>query len=265
MNRSLGENTSKVTRSNTRKCVSFSKDTRFNTKIINSNSESNNNLSNSYNNISHLGKGSDDTATVEGEIEDFQYLIGKYHRDNEDYQRYVTDKIYIDKSSGNIVGERVLILKDGRRHRSADPYPIHVRDLAEMTRQYEEESSPHVQKALIVNLLEITKNEDELLETLPNISANTNNSICMQSQIIESDDLSSEQFSKILMSRLREDELVNYCLEAKIGIAGILTPSTRRQAMSTPQRELWLEAERKEIESINKKKILEPAQWPNGK
>ena len=81
---------------------------------------------------------------VEGEIKDFQYLIGKYHRDNEDYQRYVTDKIYIDKSSGNIVGERVLILKDGRRHRSADPYPIHVRDLAEMTRQYEEESSPHV-------------------------------------------------------------------------------------------------------------------------
>jgi len=35
--------------------------------------------------------------------------------------------------------------------------------------------------------------------------------------------------------------------------------------MNRPQKELWLEAERKEIESINKKEVLQPEQRPHGK
>jgi len=96
---------------------------------------------------------------IEGNVEDFKYLIGKIHRDNEDFQRYVTDKIYVDKESRNKVGERILILKDGRRNRSRDTHPIHVRDIEEMTRQYEEESSPLLHQALNGNLLETTMNE----------------------------------------------------------------------------------------------------------
>jgi hypothetical protein len=38
-------------------------------------------------------------------------LIGKTHRDDEDLQRYITERIYIDRNSGNIVGSRVLLLK----------------------------------------------------------------------------------------------------------------------------------------------------------
>ena len=52
----------------------------------------------------------DKTGITEGNIEDFKYLIGKIYRDNEDYQRYITDKVYVDRESRNIVGERILIL-----------------------------------------------------------------------------------------------------------------------------------------------------------
>jgi len=35
--------------------------------------------------------------------------------------------------------------------------------------------------------------------------------------------------------------------------------------MNTPRKQLWLEAERKEIDSINKKKVLQPAKRSHGK
>jgi len=160
---------------------------------------------------------------IEGKLEDFKYLTGKIQRDNEDFQRYVTDKVYLDKESRNIVGERVLILKDGRRNRSRDPHPTHVCDIVEMTRQNEQESSSLLHQALIENLLETTMNEEET--SMPN---NINNDIdyCMQGELLEPEELLTEAFSKLLLSRMRGDELVDYCLETNLGIAGILTPST---------------------------------------
>jgi len=163
---------------------------------------------------------------IEENLEDFKYLIGKIHRDNEDFQRYVTDKVYVDKESRNIVGERILILKDGRRNRSRNPHPIHVRYIEEMTRQYEQESSPVLHQALIGNLLETTMNEEE---TSMSNNINNDNEDCMQGELLEPEDLSTEAFSKLLLSRMRGDELVDYYLETNLGIAGILTPSTRRQ------------------------------------
>ena len=126
-------------------CTNISSKSNLNAKIVSSELVSNPIESNIT---------CDNTGMIEGNIEDFKYLIGKIHRDNEDFQRYVTDKIYVDKESRNIVGERILILKDGRRNRSRDPHPIHVRDIEEMTRQYEQESSPVLHQALIGNLLE---------------------------------------------------------------------------------------------------------------
>jgi len=67
------------------------------------------------------------------------------------------------------------------------------------------------------------------------------------------------------VSRLRGDELVDYCLTTSLTLAGVLTPTTRKQAMQSPQKDFWLEAEQKEIESITKKKVLQPAQLPRGK
>jgi len=53
-------------------------------KIASSESKSNSNKSNTT---------CDNTGIAEGNIEDFMYLIGKIHKDNEDFQRYTTDKV----------------------------------------------------------------------------------------------------------------------------------------------------------------------------
>jgi hypothetical protein len=52
------------------------------------------------------------------------FLEGKIHRDDEDCQRYITERIYVDRRSKNIVDERTLLLKDGKKHkcRSSKPY-----------------------------------------------------------------------------------------------------------------------------------------------
>ena len=59
--------------------------------------------------------------------------------------------------------------------------------------------------------------------------------------------------SKILLSRARGDQIVENCLETKITINEVTTPivtlSTRNHAIESAQMELWIEAERKEIES----------------
>jgi len=84
-----------------------------NAKTVSSNSKSNSNKSNIV---------CDNTEIIEGNSEDFKYLNGKTHRDNEDLQRYITDIVYVDRESRNLVGERILILKDERRNRSRDPH-----------------------------------------------------------------------------------------------------------------------------------------------
>jgi hypothetical protein len=58
---------------------------------------------------------------------------------------------------------------------------------------------------------------------------------------------------------------VHYCLQTSISLVGILSSSTRRQALASPQKDLWLEAEQKELQSITTKKVLQEAQLPRGK
>ena len=45
----------------------------------------------------------------------------------------------------------------------------------------------------------------------------------------------------------------------------IFTPMTRKQAIASPQCEHWIKAEKKEIDSILEKEVLEPAILPIGK
>jgi len=95
-----------------------------------------------------------DNETSGADRRDYKYLEGNIHRDDEDLQKYITDRVYIDKRSGNILGERSLLLKDGKRHRARDPSPIHVQSLVEMTKKYDEESSSRKLRTLAANLLE---------------------------------------------------------------------------------------------------------------
>jgi hypothetical protein len=71
--------------------------------------------------------------------------------------------------------------------------------------------------------------------------------------------------TKLLLSRSRGDEMVSYCLETNIVLEDLLTPITRKQAIASPQKELWIEAEKSEIESIQRKKVLQATQLPRGK
>jgi hypothetical protein len=79
---------------------------------------------------------SDDETQLTSRPEDFYYLIGTIHRDDEDFLTYKTMRIYVHRSTGNIVGERALILKDGSTFKNNERDPIHVRDLAILTEAY---------------------------------------------------------------------------------------------------------------------------------
>jgi len=87
----------------------------------------------------------------------------------------------------------------------------------------------------------------------------------LQGDLLNSDSSEIDIIALMLLSRSRGDEIMEYCLETNVNLAGIFTPTTRKQAMLSPQREFWLEAEQKEIESIKKKKVLQAAQLPSGK
>jgi len=130
-----------------------------------------------------------------------------------------------------------------------------------MTTEYEQESSPSELRALVSNLLNGSRNED--VEEYKENSEEAG--YCLHGEMIEHDSLDIDDFSKLMLSRIRGDELVEYCLATSVSIDGIMTPTTRKQAMATPQKEFWLDAERKEIMSINKKKVLQEAQLPRGK
>ncbi len=52
---------------------------------------------------------------------------------------------------------------------------------------------------------------------------------CLQAALSDQVHTDTEDYSKLLVSRLRGDELVDYCLTTSL--TGVLTPTTRKQAM----------------------------------
>jgi len=78
-----------------------------------------------------------------------------------------------------------------------------------MTRQYEQESSPLTHQALIGNLLETTLSEGE---TSTSTAVNNYANFCLQGELLEPEELTTERFSRLLLSRMKGDELVDYCL-----------------------------------------------------
>jgi len=48
------------------------------------------------------------------------------------------------KRTGDIVGDRALILKDGSLFEDSKADPIHIRDIAILTKRYENEKSPSI-------------------------------------------------------------------------------------------------------------------------
>ena len=52
---------------------------------------------------------------------------------------------------------------------------------------------------------------------------------CLQAALSDQVYTDTEDYSKLLVSRLRGDELVDYCWTRSL--TGVLTPTTRKQAM----------------------------------
>jgi len=143
---------------------------------------------------------------LEGQLKEYEYLVGNAHRDDEDLQRYVTERIYVDRRTKYILGIRSLLRKDGAKHISTDPSPIHVQNLVEMTKQYEQESTPSSHRALIAQLISTSKDEEENTSTGNGIM-NAKDAVCLQSTMFEENTDDSEIFTKFLLSKLKGDEL----------------------------------------------------------
>jgi len=65
---------------------------------------------------------------------------------------------------------------------------------------------------------------------------------CLQAAVSDQVHTDTEDYSKLLVSRLQGDELVDYCFTTSLTLTGVLTPTTRKQAMQSPQKNFWLEA-----------------------
>ena len=77
--------------------------------------------------------------------------------------------------------------------------------------------------------------------------------------------LSLHELETLIPVRHWGDPLVDYCMESMINLVNVFTPSTRKQALRCEKADMWMNAERKEIESIISKKVLEGAVLPKGR
>ena len=198
----------------------------------------------------------------ENDVNSYKYLVGRIHRDDEDFQRYVTEKVYVDRRSKDILAERTLLLKDGRKHKALDPSPIHIKDIVNMTNSYDSEIASSNTKVLLSQLMQSSEQVERM----------SSSEYCLSGEMQNTQELGPERkqetMSMVLLAIARGDQLMEYCLQANItltDIVPVLTPTTRKQAMKSPQKDLWIQAEKKEIESIQRKKVLLPAKLPRGK
>ena len=209
----------------------------------------------------------DETQSSERQTEsvsDYLYLVGTTHRDDDDMLLYKTTRVYIHKGTNEIVGDRALVLKDGSTFHKVDFDPIRIKDLAILTNRYKNERESHLRS----NYAHLVSGETRGFEygsqtlfcgTVSDLSSpDENNSD-------EASELSEIDHSRLLAQYDYGDQLVDYCLETRSSQVDIFTPLTRRQAVFGPQKEYWLAAEQKEIESINEKEVLEPAILPEGR
>jgi hypothetical protein len=193
---------------------------------------------------------STDKENYSTNVQDYMWLVKTRHRDDEDMLVYETTNVYVLRSTGDIVGSRALVMKDGSLFTKEEYDPIHVRDLVILTNRYSKEREEQLQCNYVTDNWGDEPNStlsdsDGRVDRIPEHLASVYTQLCQQ----------YDQY----------DHLLEYCLMALSSKEDIPTPNTRRQAMASKQRENWLAAEQKEIDSITKKEVLESAILPDGK
>ena len=139
-------------------------------------------------------------------------------------------------------------------HIAYDPSSIDGCNLGEITKAYEDVTLPRELRAMISSLLIIGAKVKESMNASTHNREDTGLNNGRFGEISEDEENDVEDFSKILVASTRVEEIVDYCLQATLCLAGILAPATRKEAMSSPQKDIWFDAKQKEIESINSKK-----------
>jgi len=183
-------------------------------------------------------------------MQDYMWLVKTRHRDDEDMLVYEVTNVYVLRSTGDIVGSRSLVMKDGSLFTKEEYDPIHVRDLVILTNRYTKEREEQLQCNYVTDCWAEEPNStlsdsDGRVDRIPEKLASIYTQLCQQYD--------------------QSDHLLEYCLMALSSKEKIPTPNTRRQAMASKQRDNWLAAEQKETESITKKEVLESAVLPQGK
>jgi len=77
-----------------------------------------------------------------GDLEDYYYLKGSIHRDDDDMLLYKITRVYVFKRTNKIVGDTALILTDGSQFEDSTADPIHIRYSAILIKRYEKEKGP---------------------------------------------------------------------------------------------------------------------------
>ena len=106
---------------------------------------------------------SQDTGDTTADVNDYKYLIGTIHRDDEDLELYKTvdvlEEVFDADDGPLLVAYRRRLKPNGKFEPKSedDEYPIHIQDIVKMTDEYAklhpEKTSKHVNKNAANQLL----------------------------------------------------------------------------------------------------------------
>ena len=214
--------------------------------------------------------------------EDFNYLVGLLHRDDEDGMIYKTTRIGVRRN--NIVAYRKL-------HSPSDVVleekePIHVQDIANMTAAYMS-NSVFARNGNAPDLLELGQSSkmcgSESLETLPNIrlkksvaargssgaatsevgDASLSSKTKKRKTKSSTDEKLKEKFRRNAKSRR---ELLNVGKLGDISMllsdGNIVEPNNLSEAKKLPERTFWIRGTRREIKKLRERKCWKIALIP---
>jgi len=99
-----------------------------------------------------------------------------------------------------------LLLKNGQKHISLYPAPIYLHSLVEMTQQYEQDASLQSIHTILCALLHQGTNSD-MTTGLPGLINHFDNvTTCFQAVLSDQVYTDKEDYSKLLVTKLRGDE-----------------------------------------------------------
>jgi len=89
--------------------------------------------------------------TIQQIIQDYMWLVKTRHRDDEDMLVYEVTNVYVLRSTGDIVGNRALVMKVGSLFIKEEYDPINVHDLVILTNRYIKERGEQLHCNCVTN------------------------------------------------------------------------------------------------------------------